>query len=143
METREDLYKTVPLKIGNLFDSPWNKKNATPLHRNLLEYYVSCGWNCPWEKIMQELAARGDIEGMGFVMVRGYANVDNVDYCTNAAAAGHLKALRWLREEMLCPWDSIEVYQEASENMHLDVMKYVEINSDEDLRPCWGQPWQL
>lgn len=139
---------TNPLQIGNLFQSHWNKKPSV-LNTTLLEYYVSCGWNDPvlMQRVLREAAARGDIAGMMFLIDRKDlpCNMRDADICTVAGAAGHLKALRWLREQKQWPWDPTEVMREASENLHVVVMTYVEQNSAgcEIQSPCYGDglPW--
>lgn len=95
--------------------------------------------------VLRETAARGDIEGMAFLVDRNLCNVNDVDICTVAGAAGHLKALRWLREQKQWPWDPTEVVREASENLQAAVMTYVEQNSAgyEIRSPSYGDglPW--
>lgn len=129
-----DAFETSPLQIGNVFKSPWNKPGCGTLHTSLLRYYVLCGWTGPERirKVLHGAAARGDVEGMAFVVAEGLCQeLDDEELCTVAGAAGQLDALVWLREEKNCPWDPTEVYREASENLHEEVMTYVEHNSNE------------
>lgn len=96
------------------------------------------------QRVLREVAARGDIAGMKFLVDRNLCNNDDVDICTVVGAAGHLKALRWLREQKQWPWDPTEVFREASENLHVAVMAYVELNSAGEIRsPSYGDglPW--
>uniref|UniRef100_A0A7S4MUS3 F-box domain-containing protein n=2 Tax=Odontella aurita TaxID=265563 RepID=A0A7S4MUS3_9STRA len=127
----DDALKTSPLQIGNIFKSPWNKPGCGTLQTSLLRYYVLSGWNGPERirKVMHGAAARGDVDGMAFLVEEGMCNLDDKELCTVAGAAGQLDALIWLREKRNCPWDPTEVYREASENIHEDVMTYVEMNS--------------
>jgi len=139
-------FTTNPLQLGNLFQAHWNKKQSV-LSTTLLEYYISCGWNDPVliQRVLRETAARGDIAGMMVLVDRNLCNLKDVNICTVAGAAGHLKALRWLREQKQWPWDPTEVAREASENLHVAVMSYVEQHSaGYELRsPSYGDglPW--
>ena len=113
------------------------------LRTGLLEYYLSCGWSQspPAEgrsrirRVLLAAAARGDARGVSY-LIDGAAAEDpggcslDKDVCAAAGAAGRLELLRWLRETRGCPWDPAEVYWEASENLHGDVMDYVEMNSE-------------
>lgn len=140
---------TNPLQLGNLYQTHWNSKKPSVLSITLLEYYVKCGWNDPTllQRVLKEAAARGDIAGMQFLVHRckHLSGNNDADICTVAGAAGHLKALRWLREEQEWPWDPTEVMKEASENLHVAVMTYVEQNSAgyELKSPSYGDglPW--
>ena len=97
------------------------------------------------QRVLREAAARGDVKGMMYLVDRNLCNKSDTDICTVAGAAGHLKALRWLREEKQWPWDPTEVMREASENLHVAIMTYVEQNSAgyEIQTPSYGDglPW--
>lgn len=92
------------------------------------------------QKLMCEAAMRGDIHGISFIVKNRYCLLNNTNICTMAGAAGHLKALQWLRGDIqidgafdtsqhCCPWDPTELHREAAENAHFDVLEYVEQNS--------------
>ena len=135
--------RTDPLHIGNVFGRPWYLTSR--LSTTLLDYYIHCGW--PIEKYSKRLAretlARGDLIGLRFLASRQLCVFDDEDYCEVAAAAGHLDALKWLREEQQCPWDPSEVHKEASENLHTPVMLYVELTSRQRIEISYGEgmPW--
>lgn len=81
------------------------------------------------QRVLREAAARGDIRGMMHLMDRSLCNQSDKDICTVTGAAGHLEALKWLRDEKHWPWDPAEVMRETSENLHVEIMTYVEQNS--------------
>ena len=93
---------------------------------------------------MRECISRGDIDGLQYLVEHGLVTPDDPDYCTVAGAAGQLAALKWLRSQQ-CPWDPMEVYLEASENMQTPVMNYLELHlfGGYDVRRCtgYGMPW--
>mmetsp|Transcript_10832 Transcript_10832/g.23484 ORF Transcript_10832/g.23484 Transcript_10832/m.23484 type:complete len:288 (-) Transcript_10832:2872-3735(-) len=139
---------TSPLQIGNLFACQWNKPARRALNTALLQYYVENGWiedgSCRMKRVMTGAAARGDIDGMEYIFDHGFYEQTDVDICTVAAAAGQLDALKWLREARNHPWDPTEVHRESSENLHDDVMDYVEKNSQGhqiQLSYGVGLPW--
>lgn len=145
----DDEYFTNPFEIGNLFGSPWNYVNSADgpvpeLRIPLLNYYIECGWKGRWIELMRGCASRGDINGMSFLINKSsIIPKDNIDFCTIAGAAGHIDALKWLREKNHFSWDAVEVYKEASENLHTNVMDYIESNTDKDVVSCYGDgmPW--
>ena len=139
---------TSPLQIGNLFKYPWNKPARKSLNAALLQYYVENGWiqegSCRMKRVMTGAAARGDIDGMEFIFDNDLYEQTDLEICTVAAAAGQLEALKWLREVRNHPWDPTEVHRESSENLHDDVMDYVEKNSQGhqiQLSYGVGLPW--
>jgi hypothetical protein len=137
---------TNPLQIGNLFSVPWTKPGKKSLNTDLLAYYVDMGWNgkCKMRSVLTGAAARGDIEGMRYIFDNNLYPEDDIEICTIAAAAGQLDALIWLREERKLPWDPTEIHRESSENLHEDVMEYVEKNSEGhkiQLSYGVGLPW--
>ena len=137
---------TNPLQIGNLFSVPWNKPARKSLNTSLLAYYIEQGWQgkCKMRNVLTGAAARGDIEGMQYIFDNKLYPEDDIEICTIAAAAGQLEALIWLREERKLPWDPTEIHRESSENLHEDVMEYVEKNSEGhkiQLSYGVGLPW--
>jgi len=88
------------------------------------------------KQVMLGAAVRGDIVGMSYLFNHHhhhhqyhlfYHNFKHdTDLCTMAGAAGQLEALKWLLFVQNCKWDPEEVYREASENIHNDVMLFVE-----------------
>ena len=143
-----DKRSSSPLQIGNLFTCPWNKPARRSLNTALLQYYVENGWieegSCRMKRVMTGAAARGDIDGMEYIFDNGLYEQTDVEICTVAAAAGQLDALKWLREARNHPWDPTEVHRESSENLHDDVMDYVEKNSQGhqiQLSYGVGLPW--
>ena len=137
---------TNPLQIGNLFSVPWNKPARKSLNTSLLAYYIEQGWQgkCKMRNVLTGAAARGDIEGMQYIFDNKLYPEDDIEICTIAAAAGQLEALIWLREERNLPWDPTEIHRESSENLHEDVMEYVEKNSEGhkiQLSYGVGLPW--
>ena len=137
---------TNPLQIGNLFSVPWNKPRRKALNTALLAYYIDAGWTgkCKMRGVLTGAAARGDIEGMQYIFDNKLYPEDDIEICTIAAAAGRLEALIWLREERKLPWDPTEIHRESSENLHEDVMEYVEKNSEGhkiQLSYGVGLPW--
>lgn len=138
---------TSPLQLGNLFKCPWNKPSRKSLNVALLQYFVENGWEgqCRMKRVLTGAAARGDIEGMEYIFGNAlYDFQGDVEICTVAAAAGQLEALKWLREVRKLPWDPTEVHRESSENLHDDVMDYVEKNSEGyeiQLSYGVGLPW--
>lgn len=166
-----DFNETNPLALGQLFESSWHScvrtksSEKNKLRQNLLVYFVKNGYGKPnvdqkcqiLRRVMLEAASRGDIDGMWFMVCKGYCNLDDKEICTMAGAAGHLEALRWLRGEKVesfnmdseksnicCPWDPTDVHREAAENLHDDVMEYVEKNcKDHEIHMHYGVglPW--
>ena len=79
---------------------------------------------------------------MHFMATHKYCLLDDDNICTMAGAAGHLRALKWLRGDhtsenyliegvkIQCPWNPTEVHREAAENAHDDVLDYVEKNCE-------------
>lgn len=137
---------TNPLQIGNLFSVPWNMPTRKALNTGLLAYYIDAGWTgkCKMKGVLTGAAARGDIEGMQYIFDNKLYPEDDIEICTIAAAAGRLEALIWLREERKLPWDPTEIHRESSENLHEDVMEYVEKNSEGhkiQLSYGVGLPW--
>ena len=137
---------TNPLQIGNLFSVPWNKPARKSLNTSLLAYFIEQGWQgkCKMRSVLTGAAARGDIEGMQYIFDNDLYPEDDIEICTIAAAAGQLDALIWLREERKLPWDPTEIHRESSENLHEDVMEYVEKNSEGhkiQLSYGVGLPW--
>ena len=132
---------------SNLSTSGSNNK----LNTSLLAYFICNGYGSSssnlnekshiLKKVMLETASRGDIEGMWFMKSNKYFGLDDEEICTMAGAAGQLEALKWLRGEnvgtfnksdgernVCCPWDPTEIHREAAENLHDDVIEYVEKN---------------
>jgi len=156
-----DEFKTDPMLLGNLFESHWSAstRKMNSLNKNLLRYYVDNGYgrnSSALKKIMLNIASRGDISGMHFMVLRNYCLLDDEEICTMAGAAGQLEGLKWLRGDLknekylingvkiICPWDPTEVHREAAENAHDDVLEYVETNSeDHQIRTSYGVglPW--
>lgn len=137
---------TNPLQIGNLFSVPWNKPARKSLNASLLAYFIEQGWQgkCKMRSVLTGAAARGDIEGMKYIFENDLYPEDDIEICTIAAAAGQLDALIWLREVRKLPWDPTEIHRESSENLHEDVMEYVEKNSEGhkiQLSYGVGLPW--
>lgn len=105
------------------------------------------GWNYRKyiHKLLKECVSRGDTDGLQFLMDHDLAVPDDRDYCAVAGAAGQLETLKWLRKHK-CPWDPMEVYREASENMQAPVLNYLEllVVGGYDVRRCtgYGMPWQ-
>jgi hypothetical protein len=136
--------KTNPFEVGNLFPTPWYMPSM--LNSKLLLYFIMSGWNYPKyiQKVLKECVSRGDTDGLQFLMDHGLAVPDDSDYCAVAGAAGQLETLKWLRKNE-CPWDPVEVYREASENMQASVLNYLEILvvGGYDVRRCtgYGMPW--
>ena len=166
--------ETNPLALGHLFESSWysqttegkTNQKSNKLNTNLLSYFVSNGYgrssnNFDGEvksrilkKVMLETVSRGDIDGMWFMSCKNYCHLDDIEICTMAAAAGQLEALKWLRGDkvngfkestnVICPWDPTEVHREAAENLHDDVMEYVEKNcKNHEIQMHYGVglPW--
>lgn len=146
--SRSPALQTRPLLMGNLFLAPWYKPSTNKMQTKLLEYFISCGWDGRKhaKKLIRECVSRGDVEGLQFLVNHNLANIKDSDYCAVAGAAGQLEALKWLREVQRCPWDPSEVYQEASENVQLHIMQYVELKAGagtRDVGSCsqYGMPW--
>ena len=144
--TPRDRRLTNPLQIGNLFSVPWNKPARKSLNTQLLAYFIEQGWKgkCKMRSVLTGAAARGDVEGMEYIFDNDLYPEDDIEICTIAAAAGQLDALVWLREVRKLPWDPTEIHRESSENLHEDVMEYVEKNSEGhkiQLSYGVGLPW--
>jgi hypothetical protein len=137
--------KTNPFEIGNLFPTPWYKPSK--MSTQLLKYFIFTGWNYRkyTQRLLRECVSRGDIDGLQFLVDHGLGSLDNPDYCAVAGAAGQLEALKWLRKNE-CPWDPMEVYREASDNMQAPVLNYLEpqVVGGYDVRRCthYGMPWR-
>jgi hypothetical protein len=144
---------TDPMEIGVLFATSWNTgimdkksvKNENSLKSNLLEYYMECGYDSAKQlrKVLLGAAARGDVEGMKFILSKK-KDPNDVEVCTVAGAAGRLEALKWLREDQNFAWDATDLYREASENSHDHVMSYVEVRAEEgEIQTHYGVglPW--
>jgi hypothetical protein len=116
------------------------------MNTQLLQYFISTGWNFRKyiQKLHRECISRGDLEGLQFLVDHGLGALDDPDYCAVAGAAGQLETLKWLRKNE-CPWDPVEVFREASENMQTPVLDFLEpqVFGGFDVRRCtgYGMPW--
>jgi hypothetical protein len=118
---------TNPWDRGNLFSTPWFKPYSA-LNLRMLQFYIEMGWDVKRHisRLFRECSSRGDTMGLQFLVDHGIGLPDNREYCTLASAAGHLEALLWLRAEG-CPWDPVEVYQEAVDNWQTPILDYIEM----------------
>jgi hypothetical protein len=112
--------------MGNLFPTPWFQPNSV-LNLRMLQFYIDMGWDVKrhTSRLFCECSSRGDIAGLQFLIDRDLGIPDQQEYCALAGAAGHLEALVWLRSQG-CPWDPLEVYQEARNNCQIPVLEYFE-----------------
>lgn len=88
------------------------------------------------KQVMFGAAARGDITGMSYLFKHHdhhhhyhlfyHDFKQDPDICTIAGAAGRLEALKWLICVQKCKWNPAEVCREASENLHTDVIMFIE-----------------
>ena len=161
--TTKKTNQTNPLPM--LFTCLWKHKMVPIYHTlstNLLKYYIDNGWEhninhyydeCGNNTVLRRLflgtICRGDIPGIHFLFhtFPDQSSSFMMELCTMASAAGQLETLKWLREEKECPWDTVEVHQEASDNLHYDVIDYVELHCkdktyENHMSYGVGMPWQ-
>ena len=127
--------------LRNGWTHPSNHSNFEKKYMDSNNFNLEPGTNNPFLKqVMLGAAARGDIKGMDYLFeitsnhshhhqfyhILYHNFKDDTDVCTVAGAAGCLDALKWLLFEKKCKWEPEEVFREASENMHTDVMMFVE-----------------
>ena len=89
------------------------------------------GWETNW-RTGEWAGMGGSIEAWGYVRGKGYEF--NVMASAGAAGGGHLKALKWLRDQdPSCPWDE-ETCSRAAYGGHLDILMWARAQNP----PC---PW--
>ncbi|CCO18950.1 PREDICTED: similar to predicted protein [Bathycoccus prasinos] len=92
---------------------------------------------CEWDSgTINAAAKQGNMEMVKYCVAKKCPI--NVFACANAASAGHLEVLKYLREEVKAPWDW-RIAPWAARNGHLHILEYlVERKFDKyDAWACW------
>ena len=78
---------------------------------------------CEWDELTIDAAAyQGNLEMVKYCVANECPI--NEGACANAAKNGHLECLKYLREEVKAPWDSVTASW-AAQNGHLHILEYL------------------